>query len=814
MRNRAERLRALWIAVGIALAAEPASSVPFSPGNLVVYRVGDGAGSLGNTGSAVFLDEYTTAGVLVQSIALPTTVTGSQRQLIASGTATSEGLLTRSADGQCLLLTGYGRDLGGAGSLASTASASVNRVVGRASASGTIDTSTALTDFADGNNPRAAASTNCDDLWVTGGAGGVRAATVGGSTSTQISTTLTNLRQPAVFDGQLYVSTSSGGSVRIGAVGNGTPTTTGQTIVNLPGYPTSGSPYGFFFADLTAAVPGLDTLYVAEDTTAGGQIQKYCLESGSWIARGTIGAAAVRGLTAVAGVSSVTLYATTGGGGASGGGTLYAITDASGYGNNASGSAATLAGASANTAFRGVALAPLAPPNTPPTITIDSLVPLSHELFDPLNRTLALTVGDADTPASALTVTAASGNAAVVPTANLSVTGTGATRTLALAPVGVGYATITLTVGDGGGATTPTSFTYAVSNLGVGPTTRFHVGAADLSTAIAVDATYLFAANDEDQALRLYRRDLSAPPMASFDFTAQLGLTDTSGGQPREVDIEASTRVGARLYWMGSQSNSNGAADRPNRDRLFATDLSGSGAGATLAYAGRYDFLEEDLVAWDQGNGHGLGADAFGFSASHAPGVDPKTPDGYNVEGLTMAPGSTTTAFVAFRAPIVPAAARSQGLIVPVTNFTSLPSSPGGGTPGTAAFGAPIQLALGGRGIRSLECSSDGCLIVAGAPDESSNFRLFTWTGDPGDAPQIWDADLATLNPEGVVQLPAGPWSGTTAFTLLSDLGNAVPYGDGIANKDLPQPLLRKSRSDSVPLGSPTPVELTSFEID
>lgn len=122
----------------------------FTLGNLVIYRVGTGTGSLVNTGNPVFLDEYTAAGTLVQSIAVPTTVSGNNWQLIASGTATSEGLLTVSTDGQFLLLTGYGRDLGGSGSIAGTASGTVPRVVGRVAADGTVDTSTALNDLADG----------------------------------------------------------------------------------------------------------------------------------------------------------------------------------------------------------------------------------------------------------------------------------------------------------------------------------------------------------------------------------------------------------------------------------------------------------------------------------------------------------------------------------------------------------------------------------------------------------------------------------------------------------------------------------------
>jgi len=44
---------------------------------------------------------------LVQSVALPTTGANGAHALIASGTASSEGLLSRSADGRFLVLTGY-----------------------------------------------------------------------------------------------------------------------------------------------------------------------------------------------------------------------------------------------------------------------------------------------------------------------------------------------------------------------------------------------------------------------------------------------------------------------------------------------------------------------------------------------------------------------------------------------------------------------------------------------------------------------------------------------------------------------------------
>src|SRR5262245_32934423 len=95
-RNRPAVLRLIlvqaFVAAALAVmftAAQRALAAGFTPGNLVVYRTGSGSGSLLNTGNPVFLDEYTPAGALVQSIPLPTASSGANRRLIASGTATS-----------------------------------------------------------------------------------------------------------------------------------------------------------------------------------------------------------------------------------------------------------------------------------------------------------------------------------------------------------------------------------------------------------------------------------------------------------------------------------------------------------------------------------------------------------------------------------------------------------------------------------------------------------------------------------------------------------------------------------------------------
>ena len=336
----------------------------FTPGNLVIVRTGTGTGALSSAATAVFLDEYTQAGTLVQSIALPTADAGSSRTLTLSGTATSEGALSLTSDGQYLVLGGFAAAVGTA-SVASTTSAVANRVIARAAADGTIDTTTYITDsHVGGSDIRAAASDNGTNLWGAGapttGAGTYFVPAFGAANAAVNSLAAVNTRVAAIFGGQLYYSTGSG-TTGVYQVGTGLPTTGTQTTVLIAG---SASPYGFFFADLSTTEPGLDTLYVADDSA--GQIKKFTKASGVWSQTGSATFSGARGLTGVAAAGTVTLFATTGGSGSTGGGTLAKLVDSTGYNGALSGSVTTLATAGPNTAFRGVAFAPQAGTPTNP----------------------------------------------------------------------------------------------------------------------------------------------------------------------------------------------------------------------------------------------------------------------------------------------------------------------------------------------------------------------------------------------------------------------------------------------------------------
>ena len=92
-------VQAFFVLLGFGFAA--VANADFVAGNLVVYRVGAGS-ALTNASTAVFIDEYLTAGLQVapvQSVAMPTVAGGGNNPLTAEGTDVTEGLLTRSVDG-------------------------------------------------------------------------------------------------------------------------------------------------------------------------------------------------------------------------------------------------------------------------------------------------------------------------------------------------------------------------------------------------------------------------------------------------------------------------------------------------------------------------------------------------------------------------------------------------------------------------------------------------------------------------------------------------------------------------------------------
>ncbi|MCM9078856.1 hypothetical protein OG304_25235 [Streptomyces sp. NBC_00160] len=402
-----------------------------------------------------------------------------------------------------------------------------------------------------------------------------------------------------------------------------------------------------------------------------------------------------------------------------------------------------------------------------------------------------VTVGQSGADASALTVSAsASSKASVAGTGDVSVTGTGAVRQLAVAARGRGYTNLTVKVTGLGGKTATKTLSYAASAAVQNPAdARYLTGSADASAAVDVGGGYAVVADDESNVLRLYDRSRSGAPVKTWDFSSQLGVS-------KEVDIEGATRIGNTVYWTGSLGNNKDGEYKAPRNTVFTTTVSGSGAGAQLTYGRSYKKLRDDLVAWDTANGN-----RYGFAAGTAEGEAPKQIDGFNVEGLEFAPGSTTTAYLGFRAPLAPVVPGGKALIVPVTNFDQVLASGA-----KATFGAGVELDLGGLSVRDIRKNAAGqYLILAGswaADDNSDPYALYQWDGVPGHAP-VKRADLPTTDPggwEAIVEVPDLTAPGARV-QLITDSGSADLYGDGTEAKDLTHAEWKKARTAWFTLG-------------
>ena len=254
-------------------------------GNIVTLRVGEsGGGALSTNSAPVFIDEYTTNGVFVQSIAMPFKTNSGNRKFSISGTSTTEGFLNLSPDGQYLSFGGYDAIAGTVG-ISSTTSSSVNRVVARVTQNGVINTTTTITDGFNGGSIRSAATVDGNAFWTGGaGTGGTRYVTLGGTTSVLVSGAPTNTRGTAIYNSQLYASSGSAPYVGVNTVGPGLPTTLGAGTTTLSTGGDLKNPNGFVFGDIDDnGTP--DVLYVA-DSDSG--IVKFSNNSGTWTKRGML----------------------------------------------------------------------------------------------------------------------------------------------------------------------------------------------------------------------------------------------------------------------------------------------------------------------------------------------------------------------------------------------------------------------------------------------------------------------------------------------------------------------------------------------
>ncbi len=397
------RIVKIALALGVALlTAVPALAQTFTPGNLVVAVEGNGvygatSGPYGdNQASPLTLFQYapngTTGATFVDSLVLPQSSSGPNSAVSGEYGSSSEGTLQLSGNGYYLTIMGYGVNaatfnanpgayspsstntaLGQSGSVTGQLYTPVPRVVALIDAYGNVNSTTAIYNVFNANNPRSAYTADLKNIYVSGqgtsgdSTGGVFYTILGSTSATPITgldtsggTAGQDTRTVQIFNNTLYVSVDSkqgSGSNRdyIGTLGSPPSTSlynNGAGPTMLPGFGNSGgtgkvtittgansngngpnagkqinlSPVNYFFANST-------TLYVADSgapkndsatsSLGNGGLQKWIFSSGSWTLAYTLhaglglvantsgtGSSGLYGLTGVVAGGQVKLYAT------------------------------------------------------------------------------------------------------------------------------------------------------------------------------------------------------------------------------------------------------------------------------------------------------------------------------------------------------------------------------------------------------------------------------------------------------------------------------------------------------------------------
>lgn len=403
--------RALAVAAGVLLVGQGLLQAQTLPSYVIVERIGGDSNYGGSVtaassvATAVFLDTFNPNTALQTlpgfSYSMPTVALGANQASTDSGSATSNGYLTRLADGTGYAITGYNATVGTAG-VAGSNPATINRVMGTLTGTisytggGSINTSTGFNDGVS-NNFRSIASVDGTAFWGST-AGGIRYQNTPGSVTSTIATTAVNTRNVRIFNNTLFYAASSGTAANNGIFVAGTvgvlPTTASVTTTQLPGLGTSGtgtpSAYSFYLFNnpLNAndySGTGLNTLYIADDrTSTSGGIQRWMYDGINWTLTGTFNYTGnsnlngARGLTATIDTSGaspvVNLWAT--GIGATGAiqNDLFFVTDTLTGVGGAFDAGLTLATSPTNTFFRGVEIAAVPEPSTYALMGVTGLV--------------------------------------------------------------------------------------------------------------------------------------------------------------------------------------------------------------------------------------------------------------------------------------------------------------------------------------------------------------------------------------------------------------------------------------------------------
>lgn len=292
-----------------------------------------------------------------------------------------------------------------------------------------------------------------------------------------------------------------------------------------------------------------------------------------------------------------------------------------------------------------------------------------------------------------------------------------------------------------------------------------YVGMCNASAAVALDTNKFIVADDEDNILKIYDRNMADGPFQKVKLS-EIFPDEIQDGKKLEIDLEGAAVLGDKIFWIGSHSTNKDREHRSARHRLFAVQIKPGADGkfVTTRSGEIYTTLVEDLEKGTKFNK---------YKINDAKTIKPKDIGGLSIEGLAATPEGTL--LIGFRNPLSGGKVVNgrlvggQALLVTLLNPLEVIDGK------EAKFGDPIDLDLEGYAIRSIESRNNKeYLIVAGpyhenvetADQKREELRLYLWSDKPRWLEKI---KLDDLNIEAAFFYPQD--DGKTV-QLLSDDGS------------------------------------------
>jgi Protein of unknown function (DUF3616) len=291
-------------------------------------------------------------------------------------------------------------------------------------------------------------------------------------------------------------------------------------------------------------------------------------------------------------------------------------------------------------------------------------------------------------------------------------------------------------------------------------------GITNPSGAVALDNNLFIVADDEDNLLRIYDRNVADKPIQTVKLsTVFKGIV--ADGEDLEIDLESAAEIKGTYFWIGSHSTSRTGEYREARHRLLAVNIKATKDKFTVSAAGEiYTSLIADLQDDSRFDGLHLGK---------AKKTQAKAVGGLSIEGLASTPDNGL--LIGFRNPLS-GGKIDEGQLENGKAFLVKLKNPFEVIHGLKArFADPIALDLDGFGIREItRRKKHKYLIVAGPYHENiatkdhkkEEGKLFKWSSKSGKLNELKKFDLKGFNIEGALFYP----DNDDRVQLLSDDGS------------------------------------------